>query len=114
LLDLAQQLATEYGTEPQTLINAARDHATTDSDFAINIGIAALRGLDAGYGYNEPRPVDVVAAYEAVRHAADAAGKSADVGVVLQALFGQPKDIGLVWSVLSRLPHINHKHQDSP
>lgn len=99
-LDIAARLATEFRTEPLTLINAARDHATTDPVFAVQVGIAALQGLDAGYGYNQPLPIDVLAAYDAVLSAAQVAGNIDEVAARVRDLFADRA--GFVSTVLAR------------
>jgi hypothetical protein len=101
-LDVAQRLATEYRTEPKTLTNAARDHALTDPEFAVEVGISALRGINAGYSYDEPSGADVLAAYDAIMRAAEVSGKTTEVKSRLRALIGKSKETGIVRKVLAR------------
>jgi hypothetical protein len=101
-LDLALHLATEYKTEPKTLINAASDHAATDPHFAINLGFLALRNLDAGYSYDEPTATDVFTTYDIVMRAAERAEKTAEVKEVLRAWVARFKTGGLVPLMLLR------------
>jgi len=99
-LDVAQHLATTYRVEPKTLVNAARDHVTKNPDFSIHAGLAALRNLDDGYGYDEPGPADVLSAYATVMRAAEVAGNTVEVKTALRAHFGQQAPPRLVWMVL--------------
>ncbi len=101
-LDVAQLLAMNYRTEPKTLINAARDHALTDPDFAVEVGMAALRGMNAGYSYDEPVGADVLAAYDAIMRAAEVSGKTDEVKSRLRALIEKCKETGIVRTVLAR------------
>jgi tetratricopeptide (TPR) repeat protein len=101
-LDIAARLAAEFRTEPLTLINAARDHAPTDPEFAIQVGIAALEGIDAGYGYYEPLPTDVLAAYDAVMLAARVAGTENEVAQKIHKHFTERR--GFVSTLLPNIP----------
>lgn len=99
-LDVAQHLASAYRTEPKTLIVAARDHAESDPAFAVEVGILALRGIDAGYMYDEPGAADVLAAYDAVMRAAEIAGLSAEARAKLHALCERQTGTSFVGTVL--------------
>jgi hypothetical protein len=67
LLELAIQLVNQSPCDPKTLTRAARDFAVEQPLFALEAGLAALRWLAQGYGY-EIDGADVWAAYlEAMR-----------------------------------------------
>ena len=76
LFDVALELATSYPTDPRTLTRAARDYAEERPEFAIAAGLAALRWLSLGYGY-EITASDVQDAYSRVMHAVARAGVDA-------------------------------------
>ncbi|HYK88842.1 MAG TPA: hypothetical protein VE398_08735 [Acidobacteriota bacterium] len=69
----AIELANRTPCDPKTLIRAARDMVETRPQFAAEAGIAALRWLVAGYGY-EITGLDVWAAFDHCMKAADLAG----------------------------------------
>jgi len=73
LFDEAIALANRTPTDPRTLIRAARDFADENPPFAVEAGMAALRWLVAGYGY-EITGADVWAAYSHTMKAAAAQG----------------------------------------
>lgn len=62
LFDGAVQLAKRAPCDSKTLTRAARDFADRRPEFAIEAGVAALRCLFEGYGY-EITGADVWAAY---------------------------------------------------
>lgn len=72
LFGLAIELVNRSPTDPKTLIRAARDSADKKPAFALAAGMAGLRYLIKGYGY-DITSVDVVDAYSAVMQAAAAA-----------------------------------------
>jgi hypothetical protein len=73
LYDEAIELVGRSPCEPRTLIRAARDAAATEPRFAVEAGMAALRWLVAGYGY-EIAASDVQEAYDYTMAAAENAG----------------------------------------
>jgi len=73
LFDEAITLANRTPCSPQTLTRAARDFSTKNSTFALEAGIAALRWLIEGYGF-EITSADVFAAYTHTMKAAENAG----------------------------------------
>lgn len=73
LFDVATELATRSPTDPRTLTRAARDFAEKQPDFALAAGLAALRWISLGHGY-EITGGDVLDAHAAVMHAASKAG----------------------------------------
>ncbi|MBK8637939.1 MAG: hypothetical protein IPN92_06480 [Chromatiaceae bacterium] len=75
LFEVAAELATRSPTDPRTLTRAARDFAGKQPDFALAAGLAALRWIALGQGY-EITGADVLDAYAAVMQAAAGAGVS--------------------------------------
>ena len=75
LFDVAIELVTRSPTDPRTLARAARDHGVEKPDFAMASGLAAIRWISLGYGY-EITSIDVLEAYDAVMQAAHNAGVS--------------------------------------
>lgn len=73
-LDTALRLAESSPCDPMTLTRAARDHRASDPDFAMGVGLAALRWISAGYGY-ELTISDVVMAAGFAIEAAKNAGR---------------------------------------
>lgn len=74
LYDEAIALAGRTPCDPRTLTRAARDFAERNPAFAIEAGMAALRWLAEGYGY-EIISGDVWAAYASTMRAAEHAGR---------------------------------------
>ena len=66
---MAIDLATNSPTDPRTLTRAARDYVEKQPEFALAAGLAALRWISRGHGY-EITGGDVLDAYAAVRQAA--------------------------------------------
>jgi hypothetical protein len=62
LYDEAVALAQRTPCDPRTLTRAARDYAATNPHFAVEAGVAALRWIASGYGY-EITGLDVLSAY---------------------------------------------------
>ncbi len=73
LFDEAIDLAHCSPCSPQTLTRAARDFAVKNPEFAVEAGMAALRWLVEGYGY-EITGLDVFNAYSHTMKAAENAG----------------------------------------
>lgn len=73
LFDEAIALANRTATDPRTLARAARDFAEENPDFAVDAGLAALRYLVLGYGY-EITGLDVWDAYSQTMKAAERQG----------------------------------------
>jgi hypothetical protein len=69
----AIELANRSPCDPKTLTRAARDMAETEPRFAVECGMAALRWLVEGYGY-EITGLDVRATYEYTMKAAENEG----------------------------------------
>jgi tetratricopeptide (TPR) repeat protein len=74
LLEKAAELAKCSPCDPKTLIRAARDHAATEPWFALEAGLAALRWIAEGYGY-EITGMDVREAYGQTIRAAEIVGR---------------------------------------
>ncbi|MEX3638238.1 hypothetical protein [Paraburkholderia sp. BR14320] len=77
LFDLGIELANASATDPRTLTRAARDFAQKQPAFAMAAGLAALRWISQGYGY-EITGVDVLDASRATLQAAAHAGVDAE------------------------------------
>lgn len=73
LYNEAIELANRTPCDPKTLTRAARDLAVAKPRFAVEAGVAAIRWLVEGYGY-EITGMDVRAAYEHTMKAAEKAG----------------------------------------
>ena len=73
LFDAASALANRTPCSPQTLTRAARDFTEKNPPFAIEAGMAALRWLVEGYGY-DVTSLDVRDAYTHTMQAAENAG----------------------------------------
>ena len=76
LFNVAIDLATTSPTDPRTLARAARDFAESQPEFAVAAGLASLRWISLGHGY-DITGADVIDAYSAVMQAAAKAGVDA-------------------------------------
>jgi hypothetical protein len=97
-LEMAGELANQSPCDPKTLIRAARDFVEKNPGFALTAGLAALRWLSAGYGY-EVSGADVWAAYSHTMTAAEHLGRHEEVRERVRALAANK---GFVAQVLSR------------
>jgi len=79
------QLAGRSPCDPRTLTRAARAFAEEKPGFAIEAGVAALRWLVEGYGY-EITNIDVREAYNETMRAAEAAGRRQEILERIRAL----------------------------
>ena len=77
LFDEAIRLANRAPCDPRTLTRAARDFAGERPAFALEAGLAALRWLVEGYGY-EITGADVWGAYANTMTAAEKAGRAVE------------------------------------
>jgi hypothetical protein len=84
-LDVALRLATATPCDPRTLTRAARDHVESNPTFALGAGLAALRWLAEGYGF-DITGADVWAAYSNTMKAAERVGKAVEIKSDLRAL----------------------------
>ena len=73
LYELAIELVAHSPADPRTLIRAAKDYEVERAQFAVAAGMAALRWISLGHGY-EITSLDVLDAYTAVMKAASGAG----------------------------------------
>ncbi len=73
LYEAAIELVNHSPTDPRTLTRAARDYAENLPTFALAAGLASLRWMAQGYGY-EITGVDVLDAHDAVMKASTIAG----------------------------------------
>jgi hypothetical protein len=73
LYSLVIDLVTRSPTDPRTLIRAAKEFAEKEPPFAVDAGLAALRWIFAGHGY-DITDTEIVDAYHAVIAAASNAG----------------------------------------
>lgn len=87
-LDTALRLAESSPCDPMTLTRAARDHGATDPDFAVGVGLAALRWISAGYGY-ELTGSDVFMAAGYAIEAARNAGRADEVNNRIRAMIAE-------------------------
>ena len=85
LFDEAIELANRTPCSPQTLTRAARDFEEKNPAFALEAGLAALRWLVEGYGY-EITGADVHAAYSHTMKAAERAGGADEPHARIRAL----------------------------
>ncbi|WP_374474915.1 hypothetical protein [Zoogloea sp.] len=76
LFNVAIELATASPTDPRTLARAARDFAESQPEFAVAAGLASLRWISLGHGF-EITGTDVLDAYSAVMKAASTASVDA-------------------------------------
>jgi hypothetical protein len=89
-LDTALRLAESSPCDPMTLTRAARDHGASDPDFAVGVGLAALRWISAGYGY-ELTGSDVVMAARYAIEAARNAGHVDEVNNRIRAMIAEER-----------------------
>ena len=85
LYDEALALASRTPTDPKTLTRAARDHVKERPEFALGAGLAALRWLAHGYGY-EVTGADVWSAWANTLDAARVVGREDSVRAEVRAL----------------------------
>ena len=102
LLDLALFLAENRSCEPRTLYRAVRDYSDSHPDFAVGVGIAALRQLALGAGYDISE-MDVRVVYKHTIKAAENAGKLDDVmGSIRKLATGIQGGSNIVNQILGR------------
>ncbi len=88
LYDEAIDLANRAPCSPQTLTRAARDFREKRPAFAVEAGVAALRWLTEGYGYDVSN-FDVLSAFEHTMTAAGRAGCAAETLERVQKLVAE-------------------------
>jgi NAD(P)-dependent dehydrogenase (short-subunit alcohol dehydrogenase family) len=102
LFDEAIVLANRTPCAPQTLTRAARDFAEKNPAFALEAGMAALRWLAEGYGY-EVTALDVSSAYTHTMTAAENIGRADDTRRRIHELLArEPLGERFVTKVLGR------------
>jgi len=102
LYDTAIELANRTPCDPKTLTRAARDMETAEPRFAIEAGLAALRWLVEGYGY-EITSLDVWAAYNHTVKSAEYGGcKVETIERIRQRVAGEIFGERIVNKVLGR------------
>ena len=102
LFDEAIRLASRAPCDPKTLTRAARDFVDARPEFAVEAGLAALRWLAQGYGY-EVTGADVWDAYRHTMKAAEHAGRAAEVRDRIRMLVASETDGGrFVTRILGR------------
>lgn len=102
LFDEAIALANRSPCSPKTLTRAARDFAEKNPSFAVEAGMAALRWLVEGYGY-EITGIDVSEAYSWTMEAAENAGVAPQTQQRIRALVAADTfGTGFVTKVLER------------
>jgi hypothetical protein len=69
LFNLAIELANRSPADSRTLARAARDYGEKQPDFAVEAGLAALKWIARGHGY-DITAADVLGAHAAIRNAA--------------------------------------------
>lgn len=89
LYDKAIALAQRTPCDPRTLTRAARDYASTNPRFAVEAGVAALRWIASGYGY-EITGLDVLSAYSSTMEAAQNCGATDEIKGRVGELLGAP------------------------
>ena len=90
LYDEAIALAQRTPCDPRTLTRAARDFASTQPRFAVEAGLAALRWIATGHGY-EITGVDVLAACSSTLAAARNGGWIDEIEGRIRALTAGPR-----------------------
>lgn len=90
LYDEAIAVAQRTPCDPRTLTRAARDFAATNPRLAVEAGLAALRWIAAGYGY-EITGVDVLAACSSTKAAARNGGWVDEIEERTRALAAGPR-----------------------
>jgi len=88
LLTEAAELAQRFPCDPRTLTRATRDFAASHPDFARSVGMAALKWLLCGYGYDLTAQ-DVANALNHTLEAARNEGSEADTMLSIQQLIEQ-------------------------
>jgi hypothetical protein len=88
LLTEAAELAQRHPCDPKTLTRAARDFAHSNPEFARVVGLAALKWLLCGYGYDLTTR-DVVDALDHTLEAARNNGSKADTLCTIRQLVDQ-------------------------
>lgn len=97
--DVALELAVTSPCDPRTLARAARDYAESDPGFAVGAGLAALRWIAEGHGY-EITGLDVRAAYSPTLKAAESMGRIPEVKKEIRKITSMGEESNFVATVL--------------
>ena len=102
LFNVAIEWVSASPTVPRTLARAARDFAESQPELAVAAGVASLRWISRGHGY-DITGVDVLDAYTTVMHAAATAGVNAQQmkAQIRDLLAATPTGVQLMKSVLA-------------
>jgi len=95
---LAIELANRSPSDPRTLTRAARDFMAKNPAFALEAGLAALRWLGQGYGYEITR-ADVWTTYSCTIQVAERLGRRDEIRARVRELV---PSAGFVADVLGR------------
>lgn len=110
--DCAIELVSENPTDPRTLIRAAKEFSTKQPHFAMASGIASLRWIREGYGY-EISTTDVRAAYAAIIEAAQTAGMNpAEIKTKISDLLSHER-LNTPWVKKMLMPDLSEPTPDS-
>jgi hypothetical protein len=101
LYELALELVRDSPCDPKTLARAARDYADREPAFAQQAGLAALRWLVRGRGY-EITSLDVWGAYHDTLKAAGHGGKLEETKAIIRSLVSAESPGGFVRQILGR------------
>ena len=101
LFDEAIELANRTPCSPKTLTRAARDFAATNPRFALEAGMAALRWLIEGYGY-EITSADVHEAHHWTTIAADNADRAEETATRIHHLVAENKSSPTLAAIILR------------
>lgn len=101
MFDLALELVRGSPCDPKTLTRAARDHKDQEPAFAEGAGLAALRWLLLGFGY-EITSLDVWSAYHAALKAAEALSHAEETKAIIRNWVAAERPDGFVRQVLGR------------
>ena len=101
MYEAALRLVRESPCDPKTLTRAARDFVELEPSFALGAGLAALRWLTHGHGY-EISSIDVWSAYHSTLKAAEHLGTLNDTKLTIRQLVAQEAVGGFVRQILGR------------
>lgn len=101
MYDLALELVRDSPCDPKTLIRAAGTYAEKQPEFAEGAGLAALRWLVQGFGY-EITALDVWGAFHAVLKSAATLGRAEETKASIRSLVATEPPGGFVRKVLGR------------
>lgn len=98
---LALELVRDSPCDPKTLIRAARTYAEKQPEFAEGAGLAAVRWLVEGFGY-EIMALDVWSAFHSTLKAAATLGRMEETRASIRSLVAAERPGGFVRQVLGR------------